>query len=155
MRDEMSEGRVVGICIGPEPGQAMQAVTEVVAVADRGLEGDRYFQAAERANPALEITLIESEGIELAAAEWGMEITLEDTRRNIVTAGISLDGLLGKRFRVGEAEVEALEANPPCRRLAELAGKPLLEPLARRGGVRGRIVRGGVIRTGDPIRRDD
>jgi MOSC domain-containing protein YiiM len=84
-----------------------------------------------------------------------MEITLEDTRRNIVTAGISLDGLLGKRFRVGEAEVEALEANPPCRRLAELAGKPLLEPLARRGGVRGRIVRGGVIRTGDPIRRDD
>jgi MOSC domain-containing protein YiiM len=147
----MGQGRVVGIFIGPEPERSMQAVSEVVAVAGRGLDGDRYFQATEGANPALEITLIESEGVAAAVAESGVDISLEDTRRNIVTAGVSLDGLLGKRFQVGEVEVEALEANPPCRHLAELAGKPLLKPLARRAGVRGRIVRGGVIRTGDSI----
>jgi MOSC domain-containing protein YiiM len=151
MSAEMAQGRVVGIYIGPEPERGMRAVTEVVAVAGRGLEGDRYFQAAEGASPTDEITLIESEGVAAAADESGVDITLEDTRRNIVTADVDLDSLLGKRFQVGEVEVEALEANPPCRHLAELAGKALLKPLARRGGVRGRIVRGGVIRPGDPI----
>lgn len=147
----MGNGRVVGIYIGPEPERGMRPVTEVVAVAGRGLEGDRYFQAAEGANPNQELTLIESERVAAAAAESGVNISPEDTRRNILTADVSLDRLLGKRFRIGEVEVEALEPNPPCLHLAELAGKPLLKPLARRGGVRGRIVKGGVIRAGDPI----
>jgi hypothetical protein len=44
----MSEGRVASIYIGPEPEGPMQAVQGVVAVAGRGLEGDRYFQPGER-----------------------------------------------------------------------------------------------------------
>lgn len=144
-------GHVVDVYIGPEPERPMQRVSEVVAVAGRGLEGDRHFQAISNGQPTAEITLIESEAIEAATAESGVEIQLEDTRRNIITSGVRLAELLGKRFRVGDAEIEALEPNPPCRHLAELAGKPLLKPLARRGGVRGRIVKGGVIGTGDPI----
>jgi MOSC domain-containing protein YiiM len=149
----MSEGRVLGIYIGPEPRQPMHHVAEVVAVAGRGLEGDRYFQPSDDGDPTAEITLIESEGIEAATAESGLDIRLEDTRRNIITSGIRLADALGSRLGLGEVEVEALEPNPPCRHLADLAGKPLLGPLAVRGGVRGRIVKGGVIRAGDPIRR--
>lgn len=148
----MSDGRVVSICIGAEPEGPVRRVDEAVAVAGRGLEGDRYFQPAHSAVPDKEITLIESEGIEAAAAESGIEIRIEDARRNIVTEGVRLEELVGKRFRVGEVEVEAIESNPPCRHLQELAGKPLLRPLAHRGGVRGRIVEGGVVRVGDPIR---
>jgi MOSC domain-containing protein YiiM len=147
----MSQGRVVGIFIGPEPEKPMRNVTHVTAVAGRGLEGDRYFQPGENGDPTAEITLIESEAIEVAAAESGVDIRPADTRRNIITSGVRLDDLLGKKFRLGEVEVEALEPNPPCRHLAELAGKPLLRPLARRGGVRGRIVKGGRLETGDPI----
>jgi MOSC domain-containing protein YiiM len=144
---------MVGIYIAPKPERRMQPVTEVVAVAGRGLQGDRYFKPVENGNPTAEITLIESEAIEAAAAESGVDIRLEDTRRNVITSGVRLDDLLGKRFWLGEVEVEALEPNPPCRHLAELAGKPLLRPLGRRGGVRGRIVMGGVIAAGDPIRQ--
>ncbi len=133
----------------------MRSVTEVVAVAGRGLEGDRYFQSVKNGNAAAEITLIESEAIEAAAAESEVDIRLEDTRRNIITSGVRLGDLLGKKFRLGEVEVEALEPNPPCRHLAELAGKPLVKPLARRGGVRGRIVKGGVVGAGDPIRQGE
>jgi MOSC domain-containing protein YiiM len=133
----------------------MQHVSEVVAIAGRGIEGDRYFQPGENGDPTTEITLIESEAIEAAAAESGVDIRPEDTRRNIITSGVRLDDLLRKRFRLGEVEVEALEPNPPCRHLQELAGKPLLRPLARRGGVRGRIVKGGRLATGDPIRQDE
>ena len=129
----------------------MQPMTEAVAVAGRGLEGDRYFQPFANSSPTAEITLIESEAIEAAGAESGVNIRPADTRRNIITSGVRLTDLLGKKFWLGEVEVEALEPNPPCRHLAELAGKPLLKPLARRGGVRGRIVRGGVVESGDPI----
>jgi MOSC domain-containing protein YiiM len=149
----MSEGRVVGIYIGPKPERPMQPVTEVMAVAGHGLQGDRYFQSDESADPATEITLIESEAIEAATAESGVDIRPEDTRRNIITSGVRLDDLVGKRFWLGDVEVEALEPNPPCRHLADLAGKPLLRPLARRAGVRGRIVRGGVVAPGHPIRQ--
>jgi MOSC domain-containing protein YiiM len=148
----MPEGHVVAIYIGPDPQGPMRSVEEVVAVAGRGLEGDRYFQPAEDGDPTAEITLIESEAIERAAAESGLDIRHEDTRRNIVTSGVRLAELLGKRFRVGDAEVEALEPNPPCRHLEKLAGKPLLRPLALRGGLRGRIVIGGVVEVGAPIR---
>jgi MOSC domain-containing protein YiiM len=151
----MRQGRVVAIYIGTEPERPMQPVTEVVAVAGHGLQGDRYFQSVENSNPSAEITLIECEAVEAAAAESGVDIRFEDTRRNIITAGVRLDDLVGKKLRLGEVEVEALEPNPPCRHLAEVAGKPLLRPLARRAGVRGRIVKGGVIGAGDPIRQGD
>ena len=122
----MSHGRVVGIYIGPEPERPMRPLAEVGAVAGRGLEGDRYFQPVENGDPTTEITLIESEAIEAAAAESGVDIRPEDTRRNVITSGVGLDDLVGERLWLGEVEVEALEPNPPCRHLAELAGKPLL-----------------------------
>src|SRR5919106_779003 len=147
----MSDGRVVEIYIGPEPEGPVQRVAGVTAVAGRGLEGDRYFQPAEDGVADKEITLIESEAIAAAAEESGVDIQPPDARRNVVTAGVRLDDLVGKKFTVGEVEVEAIEPNPPCNHLQKLAGKPLLKPLARRGGVRGRIVSGGVIRPGDAI----
>jgi len=147
----MSEGRVVAIYIGPEPEGPVRRIDEVAAVAGRGLEGDRYFQPAENGSPDKEITLIESEAIEAAAAESPVDIQPADARRNVVTEGVRLDELVGKTFALGDVEVEAIEPNPPCRHLEELAGKPLLRQLARRGGIRGRIVKGGVLRAGDPI----
>lgn len=151
----MDEGLIVGIYIGPEREEPMTSVAEVKAVAGRGLEGDRYFQpakAGEESDPAEEITLVGSEGIEAAATESGIHIRAEDTRRNIITKGIDLGALVGKSFWAGEVEIEALKPNPPCNHLQQVTGKKLLKPLLERGGIRGRIVRSGTIRTGDPIR---
>jgi MOSC domain-containing protein YiiM len=148
----MSLGKVETILIGPVDEGPMQRVGEVNAVAGRGLEGDRYFHPGDDpGDPTEEITLIEVEPIESAAAEHGLELVPEDMRRNIVTRGVELRALIGKRFTIGEVEIEALEDNPPCRHLQKLADKPLLKPMIEKGGVRGRIVRGGTIRAGDPI----
>ena len=149
----MSEGTVTDIVIGPTEGGPVRCVTEVSALSGRGLEGDRYLVAegAEH-DPAGEITLIAIEGIERAAEEAGLELSPADMRRNIVTRGVDLASLIGKRFCVGEAELQALADNPPCRHLQDLAGKPLLKPMIEHGGVRGCIVRSGTIRVGDPVR---
>src|SRR2546425_11392494 len=82
-------GRVAGIFIGPVAGQEMQPVSEVRAVAGRGLEGDRYFERtgtfSELPGTGREVTLIESEAVESAGREHGLDLAPGAARRNIVT----------------------------------------------------------------------
>jgi MOSC domain-containing protein YiiM len=149
-------GSVDSLYIGPEEGGPVSRVDSVVAVAGRGLEGDRYFHTVDGPHdPSLEITLIEVEPLERAPEEHGLDVEPVDMRRNIVTRGVTLRDLIGKEFTVGEVRIEALEDNPPCRHLVGLVGKPVLKPLIDKGGVRGRIVTSGTIRPGDVIAIDD
>jgi MOSC domain-containing protein YiiM len=149
----MNAGRVTRIFIGPEESGSIQEIAEVEAVAGKGLVGDRYFQDSDGAHdPALEVTLFSAEGLEAGRTESGLDIGAEDMRRNLMTEGVLLSDLLGRRFSAGEVVLEGLEENPPCAHLQRLAGKPLLKPLIGRAGIRARIVSGGTIRAGDEIR---
>jgi MOSC domain-containing protein YiiM len=150
----MESGRVVEIFIGPEFTYPVVSVESVKAVAGMGLEGDRYYrpQEAPHSHPDEEITLIESEAIAAAQAETDVVFGPEDTRRNIVTSGVSLDELVGQTLSVGEVVVEAIELNPACAYLVKITKKRFLKQLIHRGGIRGRIVSSGVIRRGDVIR---
>ena len=149
----VKSGVVVHIIVGAEERGPVVEVSGVRAVAGLGLEGDRYYRrhASGDHDPENEITLVTLEGIEAAARDGGLELTPLDLRRNIVTQGIDLDGLIGSKVRVGEVEIEALGPNPPCRYLQDLVKKPLLKPMMGRGGVRGRIVTSGTINVGDPV----
>jgi MOSC domain-containing protein YiiM len=142
---------VAAIYISPSATVLPQAVTEAEARAHRGLVGDRYFEGGgtfsdwEPKGPGRELTLIEREvltEIGLSAAE---------ARRNIVTAGLRLNDLVGKRFRIGTVLVEGIRLCPPCAHLDKVTGKSLLKPLADRGGLRADILSDGVIRVGDAI----
>jgi MOSC domain-containing protein YiiM len=148
------EGTVVGIFIAPAEAAPVVEVEQVRAVRGKGLEGDRYFKMsddAERWDRSKEVTLIESEGLEAARRDFGLDLAPGEHRRNIVTSGLSLRELIGKEFSVGEVRLRGLEDNPPCRHLVGLTGKPLLKPLIDKGGIRAEIVVEGSVRIGDPI----
>ncbi|NUR78481.1 MAG: hypothetical protein HOQ28_19620 [Thermoleophilia bacterium] len=130
----------------------LSRVDEAEALAGRGLAGDRY--AAGRGTfsgpgPGYELTLVEAEVL----AE--IQLASEQARRNIVTRGISLNGLVGHRFRIGSIECVGRRLAEPCAHLEKLARPGLLRPLVHRGGIRADIVRGGVIRLGDEIEAID
>ena len=150
----MDKATVVGIFTAPEERAPVQAHSEVHAVPGRGLEGDRYYKAAgdpaER-DPAKEVTVISSEGLERARDEHGLQLDPGEHRRNIVTRGIEVTDLIGKEFSIGEVRLRALEDNPPCRYLEEVTGKKLLKPLIRDGGIRAQILNEGTIRLGDDV----
>ena len=149
----MQRGLVAQIFIGPDAGAPMKRVEEVGAITGKGLEGDRYFDAGDEGHdPSLEVTLFSAEGIEAGRATDGLDIDPEDMRRNLMTEGVSLSSLIGRRFSVGEVQLEGLEENPPCAHLQRLAGKPLLKPMIDNGGIRARIIVSGTIRVGDEIR---
>ncbi len=150
-------GSVKEIYLCAQAGGQMNAVHSTQALAGQGLEGDRYaagvgfYSDTPTTEGARQLTLIEHEALEAVRANGGIELSGGDARRNIVTIGVRLPDLLGKRFSIGDAVCEGVRDCPPCNHLEELTGKSLMRPLVRSGGLRARVVAGGVINAGDPI----
>jgi len=159
-------GTVRRIHIAPAQGAPMTQVTQVRAIAGRGLEGDRYCLSADEqpgttATPGTfvdrdgsDLTLIESETVAAIEREYEISLDTGAHRRNVTTDGVALNHLVGDRFRVGEAVCEGTELCEPCAGLeAHLEQAGVREALVHRGGLRARILDGGRIQTGDPIER--
>jgi hypothetical protein len=145
---EAGTGTVAALLVAPEAEAELARVDEVVAVAGRGLEGDRYglgrgtFSGKGR---GYELTLVDADVLDEIDLPW------EEARRNIVTRGIGLNALVGRRFRVGAVECVGRRLAEPCAQLEKLARPGLLRPLVHRGGLRADIVVGGRIGVGDAV----
>ncbi len=144
----MSAGRVDGIFIGPEE-TLPEPVARVRAVAGRGLEGNRHFYDV--ALPGRALTLIQAEALEGMLEDTGIELSAAESRRNVLTSGVDLNALVGKRFRVGEVECVGIELCHPCSSLENVTQKGVIKGLVNRGGLNADILTGGEIAAGDRV----
>jgi len=144
-------GTVKHIFIGANRAASMIALTEVEAITNVGLVGDRYAQAQNRKSADYQLTLIELENIEDFAQVSGLLLAPHEPRRNLVTVGVRLNELCGKRFSVGGAELEGLELCEPCQTFATRTHLEVARFFVHKGGLRCKILRGGLIRVGDEI----
>jgi hypothetical protein len=145
---EIRPGSVAGLLVAPKAEEPLVAVESAVAIAGRGLDGDRY--AAGRGTfsgpgRGYELTLVEAETLDELNVSW------ERARRNVVTRGVSLNPLVGRRFRIGEVECIGRRLCEPCAHLEKVSGAGLLRPLVHRGGLRADIMVGGTIELGDEL----
>jgi hypothetical protein len=154
--------KVSGLFWCPRAGDPMRESSSLEVQAERGIVGDRYAMgvgAYSDSSPpkTRHLTLITQDGIDTAAA-WQQAAGLPVfgpllTRRNVLVSGVSasaLNELVGRRFRVGAILCEALELATPCERPSALASiDGFQEAFDGRGGLRVRVLEGGVIRTGD------
>jgi MOSC domain-containing protein YiiM len=151
----MFDGRVEGIFVAPAAEAPMARVDAVRAVPGRGLEGDRYFERhgswSDQDGPQREVTLVEAEALEALAAN-GIDVTLGDSRRNIVTRDVPLNHLVGCEFTVGDVRLRGVKLCEPCAHLERVSGKPIRAPLVHRGGLNAQILSEGVVRVGDAVR---
>ena len=141
-------GAVTGILVAPAAEAPLERVAAAVALPGRGLAGDRYAKGdGTFSGPGrgYELTLVEAEVLDEIQLSW------EDARRNVVTTGISLNALVGRRFRVGPVECVGRRLAEPCAHLEKLARPGLLRPLVHRGGLRADILTGGQIAIGDEV----
>ena len=144
----LAAGTVAAILIAPSAEAPLARVDDAEALAGHGLAGDRYAEGRgtfSGRGRGYELTLAEAEVLDDIQLSW------EEARRNIVTRGISLNGLVGRPFRIGSVECVGRRLAEPCAHLEKLARPGLLRPLVHRGGLRADIVEGGVIRLGDEI----
>jgi MOSC domain-containing protein YiiM len=151
----MPTGVVIAIYVSPEAEGPMTSVEEVSAVVGRGLEGDRYFDGrgsfSRWPGEGRDVTFIEREAIDAVLAEHGVDLRDGRSRRNIVTAGVRLDELNGRQFRIGEAVVWGARVCAPCKHLERLLVPGTFDAMTGRGGLRGNIRQGGLIRVADVI----
>ena len=149
-------GTVEGLYVAPAAEARCEAVETVDAVAGRGLRGDRYFDGRGTfGSPGAtghELTLIEAEALEALAADAGIALDPADARRNVVTRGVDLNALAGRRFVIGDVEIAGRRWCEPCAVLQRLTTPGVLRGLVHRGGLRADIVRGGTIARGDDVR---
>ncbi|WP_027535085.1 MOSC domain-containing protein [Bradyrhizobium sp. WSM3983] len=127
-------------------------------IAGRGIEGDRYLIGHEtgfyshKPEEGRQITLFEMETLEALRRDHGIELLPEEHRRNVTVEGVPLNHLVGRRFRLGEAIVEATRLSTPCRHIEEILGKAVFDPLINRSGLNCKIIAGGTLRVGDAVR---
>ena len=145
----MDSGRVEQINIGPLH-EVPAPVERVQAHAGKGLLGNRYY-FDDGAEPGRALTLIAAEAIEGMAAEHGVEITAAESRRNVLTRGIDLNALVGKRFSVGDVECVGVELCEPCKHLEGVTRPGVIKGLAHRGGLNADILTDGEIAVGDEV----
>jgi MOSC domain-containing protein YiiM len=142
-------GRVEGIFITGEHGELPRPVERVRALAGRGLDGNRYF--FDDAPPGRAVTLIAAEAVEALASEHGISLEPGATRRNVLTRGIDVNALVGKRFRIGDVECEGVELCEPCEHLQSLTKPGIIKGLVHRGGLNADILSDGKISVGDAV----
>lgn len=144
-------GRVEHIFVASSRAAPMQALTMVEAITGTGLAGDRYACEANRKEPGKQVTLIEAEHIERFVAETGLAMEPHEPRRNLVTRGIDLNALVGRRFLVGECELEGIELCEPCGKWARNTHREVVRFFVHKGGLNARIVKGGDIAIGSAV----
>jgi MOSC domain-containing protein YiiM len=154
-------GQVEAIALAERATGPVRLVQQARAVAGHGLEGDRYAAKAGTFTPrsgaprGYDLTLIEAEVLDALRLPGGGQLGYAQARRNLITRGIDLNPLVGRRFRVGEAECAGQRLCEPCAHLERLTTSGVLRGLIHRGGLRADVLTDGDIRIGTVIETID
>ncbi len=142
-------GRIEAIHVTPVKEGRPEPRDRVKVVAGRGIEGDRKFGANH------DLTLIEAEVLDRLALPDGGTIGYAAARRNVITRGIGLNALVGRRFRVGDVECLGQRLCEPCSHLERLTARGILREIIHRGGLRADVLTDGDIATGEVVETID
>jgi MOSC domain-containing protein YiiM len=150
------DGRVAGIAVAEAAGAPMRVLHSAAARAGQGLEGDRYARGegefSNAASRGHDLTLIEGEQLDALTLPSGRSLPPEQARRNIVTRGIDLNALVGRRFRIGDVECFGQRLCEPCAHLERLTEPGVLRGLVHRAGLRADVLTDGVVEVGAEVR---
>lgn len=137
---------VVAVSVSAQKGVVKENVPEITLVVEHGVAGDAHAEGGKR-----QVSLLAQESIDKMRAK-GAAVKPGDFAENITTRGLPLDSLpVGTRLRLGaEAQVVISQIGKACHHgcaIRELVGDCIMP----REGVFARVLRGGVVRPGDPI----
>ena len=143
--------KVLKLGISKTSNQAIKEVDSIEVLSNKGVVGDRHFKDFN--DPYCQLTLIESENIDYYNAKYDLDINYVDFRRNIVSQGIKLNELVGKKLLVGNVKVEGIDLCRPCKHLTEVLKQDnIIKEFLRRGGLRCQILSSSNINVGDEIK---
>jgi len=146
----VTAGVLEAIHVATSAGEPVRALVSVRALAGRGLDGDRHVAGTgtfPSGLPGSALTLIEAEVCE----SFEPPLRAGEHRRNLVTRGIDLNGLVGREFTIGDVRCRGMRLCEPCAVVDGYASRPILRALVHRGGLRADILEDGELRVGDSV----
>lgn len=146
----VSPGELRWIGLRPARKERLLDVNSVLAIADRGLEGDH--RCAKTPGSARQVSLISEEDLSCIKQLCGIrELKPELLRRNLLVRNVNLNILRHQRFKIGEAEFEATAQCHPCSRMIEPLGPSGPANMYGYGGLCAKITKTGLISVGDKL----
>jgi len=142
--------KVFKLGIANANNKEINEVNSIDLLANKGVVGDRHFKDFN--DPYCQLSIIESENIDYYNTKYDLKIPYVDFRRNVVTKGIKLNDLVGKKLLIGNVEVEVIDLCRPCKHLTEMLNQDnILKEFLRRGGIRCQILSSSKINCEDNI----
>ena len=131
---------------GKPAGEApAQEVEEIQCVAGKGIVGDRFFDFKE--NYKGQITFFEDEVYKRLRDEFQVaDVPPAVFRRNVITRGADLNGLIGKEFELQGVRFYGCEECRPCYWMDQAFAAGAEAAMKGHGGLRARILSDGTLR---------
>lgn len=148
--EDIPAGKLEWIGLRPARKVAMVSVEKTIAIADRGLQGDRRLEGSK--GSARQVSIISVEFIRAIADNLGVaHIPADILRRNLLVSGINLNALRHQYFQIGSAVFQATAQCHPCSRMEAALGKGGLVAMLGYGGLCAKILESGEISCGDEV----
>jgi MOSC domain-containing protein YiiM len=128
---------------GQPPGtHETEERAEIVCVAGRGIEGDRFFDY--KAEYKGQITFFAGEVFDALCAQLGVSDKAPSVlRRNVITRGVDLETLFSAEFEVQGVRFQGMGECKPCYWMDHAFGPGAEAALQGRGGLRAKILSTG------------
>jgi len=141
-------GRVEAVCLSEEKGTVKTAVPRAALEAGLGFVGDAHAGGWHR-----QVSLLDTADIESMRAKGLPDLAHGAFGENLVVAGVDLARLgLGSRLAVGaEAELEISQRGKVCHSRCAIYHRTG-DCIMPRNGIFARVLRGGEVAAGDPVR---
>lgn len=139
-------GTVLSVNVSREKGTRKAPLDEIRLRVDHGIEGDAHAGPWHR-----QVSLLAQESVDRMIAA-GLDLKPGDFAENVTTRGLRLWSIpIGTRLAVGgEVLLEVTQIGKECHQGCEIR-RQVGDCVMPREGIFARVLRGGVVRPGDPI----
>ena len=143
----MTKGEVVAVCHSDQKGTRKAPISSGVFIEDYGLSGDAH---AEKGIPR-QVSLLAEASIE-KMKKLGIEVGFGDFAENLTISGLELHHLPpGTHLRAGsEVLLEITQIGKACHKGCAIFAQ-VGTCIMPKEGVFARVLRGGVVKAGDPV----
>ena len=139
--------RVLATCVSAQKGEQKHPVDAVTLLPDHGIEGDAHAGTWHR-----QVSLLGTESVQKVQQHIRFPLLPGAFAENLLTEGITLYTLpVGTRLLLGSALVEVTQIGKECHNdcaIRKVAGDCVMP----REGIFVKVITGGTVRAGDPIR---
>ncbi len=150
-------GTIAGIARHRRPKGPVETIDRVEVSLDGGIAGDCRGVRKPGGRGRRQVTLIERCDWDAAMDEVGHDLPWWARRSNLLVDGLDLPQVPGTRLRIGaDVVLEVTRETDPCERMEQLAPGLFAALLPDwRGGACSRVLAGGTIAIGDPIKIEE